>query len=546
LLPPEAVRPGAVAVISQSGACNNIVFNRAQEHGVGVGLAVATGLQASVSVWDVADYALRDERILALSILVENLGRPEEWRPVLETARRTGRSVVLCRLGTSTRGAEALVTHSGSLAGSWPAQEQALRDAGAILVDDLDQMWEVAALCAAWGPPTRPVRLGAIAMSGGEGALISDLAERGGLDMPDVTADFEAVVATHLTLTRGANPFDPTGEVLGRPHVLEPVLDAFIGQPTVDRVLVAWHVLDENVLVDAWPALEALFERYRDRLVLSGWPITALPRWKVLRRAGGPPFLAGSHRAVAAIARYSEGAPYPGGDAPVQPALRPSTPAHLGESYREVREAFASMGVEFGRQVRVATPEQAVAAADVLGWPLVLKADVASTVHKSAAGLVQAGLRDTAAVRAAWDLLRRACDERTCSFLVEEHVLGEIQLFLGVRVDPDVGPVLLLGSGGSAVEFLRDVVLAPARLSAIDELVHRSAVGRFLHERAPASLLHVYAMCAALVALAEDGRVESAELNPVIIELRTGRARAVDARINRAVTPLDGVSDARR
>lgn len=536
MLPVEAVRPGPVAVISQSGACNNIIFNRAQEHGCGIGLAVATGLQAALSIWDIAAHALGDERITVLSVLVEELGPATVWRPVLETARRRGVSIVVCKLGQSERGGQAVATHSGSIAGSWRAQEHALRDAGALIAADLDQLWEVAALCAAWGPPTGPVRLGAVAMSGGEGALITDLADVAGVAMPDVTPRFDEVVAEHLTLTRGANPFDPTGEVLGRPQVLDPVLDAFIGQPAFDRVLVAWHVLDDNVLVGVWPQLRELFVKHRSRLAVSGWPLSDLPHWRDLCDATWPPFIPGSHRAVHAIASYSRGVTEPATASYMDSASVRALPAELGSSYSAAREVLAGLGVPFGRQVVVATEEQAVAAAGELGWPLVLKADVASIVHKSAAGLVEVGLRHPEQVREAWGRLVIASHGCSRTILAEEHLVGEVQLFVGMRVDPEVGPMLLFGSGGVTVEILGDIAIAPAHMAAVERLVRRSAVGGFLLTRAPQAVERVREICAALIALSHDARIDAAELNPVIVDLRTQSVHAVDARMS-FVTP---------
>lgn len=536
LLAADQLRAGPVAVISQSGASNNIVFNRAQEHGLGVGLAVATGLQANVSVWDVVDYTLLDDRYSVLAVLVEELGPPQVWRRYLAAARESGRSVVVCKVGRSDRGAAAVATHSGSIAGIWDAQEQALRDAGAILVDDLDQLWEVAALCASWGPPTGPVRLGAVAMSGGEGALITDLADAADLEMPDVSAEFEAVVADNLTLTRGSNPFDPSGEVLGRPRVLEPVLRSFLSEASFDRVLVAWHILDDHVLTDAWPQVLALFAEQRHRVVVSGWPLSGLPAWRRLCTADGPPLVAGSHRAVAAIAAYARGATSAGSGVAPPPVARWTARMDAASSYLEVREILAGLGVDFGAGRVVGTADDAAAAAREYGYPLVLKVDGPSIRHKSAAGLVAVGLRSEEQVRAAYERLAGPADAPTV-VVAEEHVLGELQLFLGVRVDEEIGPILLVGSGGSAVEFLGDVVVGPPRPAEFAELLGRSAIGRFLLDRAPGTVAGLTEMSSALLELCGDDRVRSVELNPVVVDLTSGRVRAVDARVGLAPDP---------
>lgn len=538
LLAADQLRAGPVAVISQSGASNNIVFNRAQEHGLGVGLAVATGLQANVSVWDVADYVLLDDRYSVLAVLVEELGPPQVWRDRIAAARESGRSVVVCKVGRSDRGAAAVATHSGSIAGAWDAQEQALRDTGAILVGDLDQLWEVAALCAAWGPPTGPVRLGAVAMSGGEGALITDLADAADLEMPDVSAEFEAVVADHLTLTRGSNPFDPSGEVLGRPGVLEPVLRSFLNEVAFDRVLLAWHILDDHVLTDAWPKVLELFAEQRHRIVLSGWPLSGLPAWRKLCTTDGPPFVAGSHRAVTAIAAYARGAASAGGGVTKTPVAPWAAPMDRSSSYLEVREILTGLGVAFGAGRVVNTADEAVSAARDYGYPLVLKVDGPSIQHKSAAGLVAVGLRTEEQVRAEYERLAGPADAPNV-VVAEEHLLGELQLFLGVRVDEEIGPVLLVGSGGSAVEFLGDVAVGPPRSANLAELLGRSAIGAFLLDRAPGTLTGLAAMSSALLELCGDGRVRSVELNPIVVDLTSGRVRAVDARVGLAPESSD-------
>ena len=528
MLPPESVHAGPIAVISQSGAANNAVFNRAQDHGVGIGLSIATGLQATVSIWDAMDYAVTDGRYSVVALLAEELGNIDRWQPAIAAARSNGCSVVVCKLGRSERGAAAVATHSGSIAGRWRAQEQALRDAGALIADDLDQLWELSSLCEAWGPPSESVGLGVVSTSGGEGALVTDLADASGIDMPDVSEEFKEYVKERLTLTQGANPFDPSGEILSRPELLEPILSSFFAQPEFNRVLVAWHVLDENVLQGIWADLQSLFERHRTTVVLSGWPLSGLPGWRKLTGTNGPPMIPGSHRAVAAIARYSEGARQPT-SVPAAHTNSRQRRFDLGATYFEARLVFKDLGVPFGSHRRVDTELEAVEAITELGLPVVLKADVDSTVHKSAAGLVATGLRSEEQVRLAYRILRESAPY--APVVIEEHLLGDLQVFIGLQVDPEVGPVLLFGPGGVAVEILGGTSFGPARSGAIEALLSASPFGQFLSDRAPKALADLRLAALALIALTDDDRVASAELNPMIVNLTSGTALAADARI---------------
>jgi acetate---CoA ligase (ADP-forming) len=526
MIGPDGVVPGPVAVVSQSGASSNIVFNRAQDHGLAVGLAVATGLQATLTTWDVVEHLATDDRVRVLALIVEELGPAAVWRPRVQAAAAAGQQVVLCRVGTSDRGAAAAASHTGAVAGHWRSQRAALLDAGVLVVDDLDQLWEVAALCAAWGPASAPARLGVVALSGGEGALISDQATAAGIAMPDPSDAFVGLVGKHLTLTRGANPFDPSGEILGKPDLLVPMLEQFFDDPAFDRVLLAWHVLDQNVLPAQQEALDDLFARYRHRLVVTAWPLSTLDGWHRLAGPGAPPLLPGSHRAVAALARWSGSAPImavaPAVTAPV------TLPARLGTGYHEVRELLAGLGVPFGPARRAEGEDAAAAAAAAIGPPVVLKSDVDSITHKSAAGLVELGLVADDQVRAAWRRLHAATGSATV--IVEAQLTGELQVFLGARRDLDAGPVLVFGSGGSAVEYLDDIGMVPAGADP-RRAIAASRVGRFLADHTPAVTDALADMLAALGGVVTDPRIAAVEVNPVMVDLRRGTALAVDARI---------------
>lgn len=529
-LDPSRLRAGSIALISQSGAANNAVFNRAQSHGVAVGLAVATGVQANVSIWDVARFALSDDRIKVLALLVEELGSPGEYEAVLRDAAESGKPVVMLRTGRSAVGKSAIATHTGSLAGNWAIEREMLRALGVALVSDLDQLWEVASIATHWGVPTTSrLRLGVIGLSGGEGAAIADYAEDAGIEMPPVSPEFAELVASKLQLAGAGNPFDPTGEAAGKLDNALAAMVGFVGRNDYDT-----HVLALNA--QPGPAEGAMLNRMLEAMSTTGKRV-AVTYWDIPGFSDGiidvladfpGPTLPGSSRMVKAIEAWSGmRALQPieeiasGG----QPRLRVDGPM----DYWSARRALAGVGVPFADATLVHDQDAAVAAAEAIGYPVVLKANVPSTTHKAAAGLVRLGVEtEESLVRQVAELFASASAE---GVVVERAVLSTASLIVGTAFDEHIGAVVMAGSGGSAAEELADSAVCPVRLltrRSASELLLRCAAGRFLADREPEHFTRVAELIQQL-GHSVDGQRISVDLNPLVIS--PSGLFALDARI---------------
>lgn len=528
-LPPERVRTGPVALISQSGASNNIIYNRAQASGLGVGLAIATGVQAGLTTWQAADHALDDDRIEAIALVLEQLGHPQEWLPVCERAEQLGKPLVVAKVGRTATGGAAISTHTGSLAGAWTAQSAALRDAGVYLASDLDELWELTSLVSRFGhsPADRPARLGVVAFSGGEGALIADLAEDAGLELPEVSENFTKLVDDRFSFVGAANPFDPTGEIIGREDDAAAVLRGFFDEHDYDAWLVAFNAQGGG---RNSPTVQLLVDEIGDEghpVALSWWSVAGMSDDFDARMAAynGPTF-AGSHRAVASFASWSRRRSFvPSTDIDSAPA------PPLDGTYADARAFLGRLGVPFAEHAVVTSVNDAIAAADRLGYPIVAKSNVVSTEHKAAAGGVRVGLHDaTAVAEAARELL-----DSSSEIVIEPQSSAGAELIVGAVHDEQAGPVIVIGTGGSLTEALDDVALVPVRTASADEI--RRALA---HSAAGAKVLqHDDAVDAAVAtaqvvgALATAGY--SAEVNPLI--LNGSRLVAVDARIENVNNP---------
>lgn len=529
-LAPEHVRPGPIALFTQSGAGNNIVYNRAQAAGIGIGLAVATGVQLGVTVWDLVDHAITDDRIEVICLMVEGIGPASEFVPALGRAQSTGKPVILLRAGRTAPGSAAAQTHSGALAGNWDVERSLLTELGVTIVDDMDQLWEVASLYQWWGTaPNSTPSCGVFALSGGEAALIADQATDEGFLLPPVSSEFGEVAREFFPLAGVSNPFDPV-DMLSKPDIGLPAYGAFVADNDYDVYLCALHMQSERLI--SGPLRE--LQREGNRVAITWWPVPHLTDdlTNLLTSFKGPVF-AGSHRFLKALKKWSSAAEVTGvEDRTENDDTVPKVLAGEYEdlTYWQARDSLKSVGVPFADAQLVSSERQALNAAKEIGFPVVMKADVLSRTHKAAAGLVVLGITDPNSVKTAYLQLAAHSAGRV---VVERQVVGFLQLFAGVAQVADIGPVLVFGGGGSAAEYVRDTALLPSshvNISSVKRMVQRTQIGRFLNDTYPSVAKQVVDLLVQLGG-ASRGSEASVDINPLVVSLNPPRLLAIDARI---------------
>jgi acetate---CoA ligase (ADP-forming) len=537
-LDPDKVKPGGVALITQSGACGNIVYNRAQANGVGIGLSVATGDQIDIDVWELCQYAIEDPTFHVAIVVAETLGDVGRLEKVAAAASSAGKLVAVLKLGRSEVGRQAVMTHSGSLAGDAAVQSAALRQLGLVEVDDLDDLWRLAGLVEAWGLPGADAgRLGVVALSGGEGALIADMCGASGINLSPTSGAFAQFIKSNFAYAMAANPFDPSGEIIGRPEKVKLALRAFMDQNDFSEVLIATPVLRGEQADRQLGEVGEILQDPRPHVCFSYWSAGELTdRQEQILRATGQPVFEGSGAAVRAIALYRKAGvrmrnvKIPAGQAPRRGKLAP------GASYFEVRHELGRQRIPFVRAELARSPEDAGRHAADIGFPVVMKANVPSSVHKSANGLMQLHVRTPQAAIVAYENLALAGRAFNADGVVVEGAgEGEIEVMIGAYRDPDFGETLLFGSGGTMVEHIADAAISVVRYTAHHEmlsLIGNTRVGRFLEERKPAA---VGALAEYLETVARwfsaNAQIAELDLNPLIVDESTGAITCVDARV---------------
>jgi acyl-CoA synthetase (NDP forming) len=529
-----SVPAGPVAVVAASGGVNHALAYLLAEAGVGISLAVGLGNAVDVTAPDVLRHLAADDRTRAVALHVESV--PDG--PALVGAVRylAERKPVAALVVGRSDVADFARSHTGALATSWRTTRAALRQAGAVVVDDeRDLVDAVTALSALRLPPRASPGVGVVTAQAGPGLLHVDGLRARGVEVPPLTAPTRRrLAALLLPLTYQANPVDT-----GRPGpVFGEVLAAVAADPGVD--LVSVYALTEPDALDLPAALALL------TLSLPGGPIPPDPpggsttppsppavHAPVVAALGGPasevaaqrealrslgvPVLASPHALTTAVTALVEDARARA--VSTAPAVSVDLPAGSGPfDEDQAKGVLGALGIATPPRRVCTTREQGHEALAALGGPVAVKLLDAGITHKFDVGGVFVDVRDAAGLEAALDALEAAGHHR---FLIEAMAPPGVDLLAGARRDPVFGPVVLLGLGGVVAEALADVAVSLAPLSAAeaaglaDRLAGRALLDGFrggpVADRA--ALGAVLARLGAL--LAANPAVEEIEINPL-------------------------------
>lgn len=536
-------RQSGVALISQSGAMGAFIFNLCQGKGVGLGSMLSTGNEMDVSLTDMINASIDDPAVTSIVGYIEGIRDGKSFIETLERAQDAGKPIAMMKAGRSDKGQRAIASHTGVLAGSDRVYDAVFEHYGVHRLDTIRELADYVEL-AAVEHVTRGCRLSIATTSGGAGILAADYCERFGLTLAEWDAEWRSKLAAALpSYSALGNPIDMTGAG-GRPEVLAPVLDALLTHPDTDVAVLMLGNLENNeaALVDI--IAEKASASQTPLVVVwvggSGRPETELS-------ARGVPCYREPLDALRAIAARR----------PVPPGSRPK-PVEVNPARREqARELIARgntggvldeatgkrllglYGIPTVAEKVAATPEDAAAAAETLGFPVVLKALHPQLQHKSEHGGVVLGLRSADEVATAARTMAKRIEEElalTVEFTVQQAVPPGREILLGVKRDPDFGLLVVLGSGGVLTELLDDVVIRlpvadPERIRTALSKLRISALLDGYRGEEPADVDALVDCVMRVVDLVGEvgDCIEGIDINPVIVGRRGDGVCAVDA-----------------
>jgi acyl-CoA synthetase (NDP forming) len=516
--------PGNVGLVSQSGNLALELGLLVERVGLGFSRFASLGNQADLEAADLVRELAEHDGTAVLCLYVEDFRDGRDFARACHEATRNGKPVVVLAAGRSEAGARAARSHTGALASELAAVEAACRAAGAELVRTPAELVDAAqATLAATLPRGR--RVAVFGDGGGHGVIAADLAVSAGLDVPPLDDALRADLAAALgaTATTG-NPVDLAGGGEEDFGSFERICRILLESGSVDCALLTGYF-------GGYAEYGAAYEE-REREVARGMAKVAKTTARPLvvqtmypegpaaaeLRAGGVPVYGDIAAAVRSLERLTARADRDASGVPSVPA-RAGTTAQSG--YFEARGLLEEAGLSFVEARYAASPAEAVAAADELGYPVVLKA--LGLLHKSDAGGVVVGIESEAGLAAALaDMATRLSPE---GYAVERTApVGEgIELIVGARRDARFGPVALVGMGGVLAEVLRDTVVALAPVEAnVAEALLRELRGSTLltgvRGRPP---LAVAAATRALAVLstvaAQHPEIAEIEVNPLLV-----------------------------
>lgn len=542
------VAPGEVALVGQSGGvllyANHILTDR----GIQVGKLITSGNEVGLNCADYIAFLAQDAATKVIFCYLESIKDLEKFKAACALARENGKPVVVFKIGVSEEGRKAAMTHTGALAGSAAAFDAVLKECGVIRAQSLDDAIEMIELVVHLGVPLGS-RLGALSLSGAYRGILVDGAAGSGLTFPPLAKDVERRLADLFGVGSSAgNPADGGFTVLTSVEKYIEAVDILCEDPGLDLLVLQAELPREEGMAANW---EERFAGIHELVTRRGKKLAFISMFsrmytdytrKVRAELPNVAFIqetAKSVRALAALAEWSRLAgraaasvERPARSTPAEARdLRARTATQSGEfllNERDSKNLLKAYGIGVTAEALAASENEAVTIAEGIGYPVVLKAASDRIAHKSDIGAVQLGIGDEKALRAAYRLIgrnvaRSGFTGELDGILVCQQVSGGVELVAGLQRDPEMGPVLMFGSGGVLLELVKDVAFAPVPLSLEEalDLIHSTRVSALLEGYRGETPHDFEAIAGALVALgdlADDlgETLTSIDINPLV------------------------------
>lgn len=548
-------RRGSVGFISQSGALCTAILDWSLGENVGFSHFVSIGSMLDVDWGDLIYYLGDDPHTKSIVIYMETIGNA---RGFLSAAREVAltKPIIIIKPGRTEGAAKAAASHTGSLTGSDEVLEVAFQRSGVLRVNSIAELFYMAEVLGKQPRPAGP-RLTILTNAGGPGVLATDALITNGGELARISPEtMEAFNKLLPAAWSHNNPVDILGDA--SPERYAKALEIAANDPNSDGILV---ILTPQAMTDPTKTAEVL-EPYSNSLgkpVIATWMggDEVAPGEAVLNKANIPtfPYPDTAARVFDYMAHYAENlrrlyeTPIPMGQgemnvdrdraAQIINTVRASGRTILTEyESKQLLGCYGIPTVETRIAVKV---EEAVKAADAIGYPVVLKLHSETITHKTDVGGVQLNLKDAKAVRAAYKSIEASVTEK----VGPQHFLGVTvqpmfkvegyELILGSSIDPQFGPVLLFGSGGQLVEVFKDrsLGLPPLTTTLARHMMSKTKIYTALkgvRGRDPVDLVAVERLLVRFSELVTEQRwIKELDINPLMASPE--KIIALDARV---------------
>ncbi|MCD6519501.1 MAG: acetate--CoA ligase [Anaerolineae bacterium] len=542
---------GNIAFMSQSGALCTAILDYALAENIGFSHFVSLGNKADVDEVSLLEAWRDDPDTDVIIAYIEGLRDGAEF---IRQARKTARQkpIVAVKSGRTASGSKAVSSHTGSLAGSDAAYDAAFLQSGVLRADSVQELFDYSTAFA-YQPLLQGNRIAIVTNAGGPGVMATDALERNGLVLAQLQPETEQVLAGALPPAANIhNPVDVLGDA--RADRYEKALETVLHDPGVDGALI---ILTPQTSTEIVKTAEALVRVSK----VSDKPITAC--WMGKKEvSAGIEVLAQNHvpnypfpeRAVAALgAMYKywlwKQQPEPRIEAfdvdkeavaELLKRVRQEGRNSIGDA--EAQTILKAYGITTPQSKVAATPEEAVAYCEEIGYPVVMKIASPDILHKSDVGGIIVGVKNAEEVRQSFaTLVERARAHRPDATIwgcqIQEMVTDAREIIIGMNRDPQFGPLMMFGLGGIYVEVLKDVTfrVAPMSREQAREMVESIRSYKLLtgvRGQPPADIDAVVETILRVSQLVVDfDEIAELDINPLLVREEGKGAVAVDMRL---------------
>jgi acetate---CoA ligase (ADP-forming) len=470
----ERDRRGFVGVVSQSG---QLALSMMDSPKMKFSYAISAGNSSVCKMEDYLEFLVEDESTKVIAVYLEGVKDPQRFIESLKKAALKRKPVVVLKTGRSEKGQQIAASHTGSLSGTDKVYDALFRKFGVIRVDDLEELMSTAMALATFNRLPESPRCASMNLSGGETGICADLGEIYGIDFaefsPGTMKRLKELLPAYATPN---NPLDMTATLSYDAEKYAEALETVMSDPGVGIVAVGYTLLQEI----ADPAIHYMAKGIE--MVCSrpeAKPVVMIPFTENTRNREysekleriGVPVLPSSKYAFKILKYITDYVSY-------DPHLhdlevRIPSRASRGEgalSETESKDVLSRYGLPFPEYMVAKSEEEAVAAAKELKYPIVAKIDSRDILHKSDVGCVKLNLKDEAQVREAYRSIManasKHCPEaRIIGVQISKMAPMGIEMIIGVKNDPQLGPCILVGLGGVFVEVFKDTALSLAPVS---------------------------------------------------------------------------------
>ncbi|MCL2540724.1 MAG: acetate--CoA ligase family protein [Firmicutes bacterium] len=541
---PLQPKRGGIGFATQSGALASGIINIMPTMDVGLAQMVSLGNQAQISATELINHWGDEKQVEQILLYIESILEPETFR---ETASRVSKTkpIIAIKSGRSESGAKAAASHTGALAGSDKAAGALLGQCGVIREDNLGDMFTTA-LCFSKCCLPAGRRVGIVTNAGGVGILASDELVKNGFTLAELSSKTKKALRDVLAPQASVNnPVDVIASASAEQYKLATY--AVLKDENVDTLFCIYLYITERNDTAILQDLNNKKQMFPNKTIVAVF-MTA-PDFE---GSADVPVFKYAEEAVHGLRRLAERAEYLVTSETQTKTYKVDkfTAANVLNKVKNERrapttfesmEVFKAYGIKLADYVLTKNVKEAVAAANKIGYPVVIKLDSKTISHKTDVGGVVVNINNNTDLNHECSAMLERVEAADMAggfngIIVMKQIKGSRELVAGINRDPSFGPMLMFGIGGVFIEALEEVnfKLLPVTQGDICALLASGKASKLLgaiRGSKPANKKELSEMLLRLSQLVTDfPEIEELDANPIMLD-KNGEAWCVDARI---------------